>query len=45
MGGWGGDEEPEEEVTEMTSWGPLSRFLLRLDEAQTRKGERKRGVI
>ena len=43
MGSGGGNEEPEDEVTEMTSWGPLSRFLLRLDEAQTRKGgEEKR---
>ena len=38
----GGDEESEEEVTEMTSWWPVSRFSLRLDEAQTRKGRRRR---
>ena len=35
-----GDEESEQEVIEMTSWGPTCRLLLRLDDARTRKGRR-----
>ena len=37
----GGDEGPEKEVTEMTSWGPVSRFLLRDSDGK----ERKKGVF
>ena len=36
-----GDEELEEEMTEMTSWRSMSLFLLRYLEGE----ERKRGVF